>query len=90
MGENGRKNRGKMLEKSEKGKKWKRKQSEIQLLTSTSNDPRFAPLLDPPLGPLSAGLTAGRPNGRPDGRPDGYYSSNIRGTLLGVIFGGKR
>ena len=63
-----------MLGKSEKGKngKKKKKQSEIRLFTSTSNDPRFAPLLDP------------------NGRPVGKYSSNIRGTLLVIFFGGKR
>ena len=77
-----------MLGKSEKGKKWKRKQSEIQLLTSTSNDPQFAPLLDPDSSPKKWEANS-RPNGRPNGRPDGYYSSNIRGTLLGVIFEGK-
>ena len=42
-----------------------------------------------PVGRLD-GRPTGRPNGRPVGRPDGYYSSNIRGTLLGVIFEGKR
>ena len=87
--EKGRKNNGKRLGKSEKGKNGKRKQSEIQLLTSTSNDPRFAPLLDPDSSPKKWEANS-RPNGRPNGRPDGYYSSNIKGTLLGVIFWGKR
>ena len=93
MGEKGRKNRGKMLEKIRKRKKMKKKQSEIQLLTSTSNEPRFASLLDPDSSPKKWEANSrpnGRPNGRPDGRPDGYYSSNIKGTLLGVILGGKR
>ena len=53
-----------MLEKSETGKKWKRKQSEIKLWTST-----IQIVLDPPLtwtliavqknGKLTAGLSAG-------------------------------
>ena len=82
------------------GEKGKKRQSEIQLLTSTSNEPRFAPLLDPDSSPKKweansrpngrpNGRPVGRPVGRPNGRPDGYYSSNIRGTLLGVILGGK-
>ena len=48
------------------------------------NDPQFAPLLDPdgrPLAGLSAGLTAVL---------TGIIGNNIKGTLLGVIFGGKR
>ena len=40
-----------MLEKSDEGKKWQKKQSEIRLFTSTSNEPRFAPLLDPDSSP---------------------------------------
>ena len=90
-----------MLEKSEKGKKWKKQQSEIQLFTSTSNDPRFAPLLDPDSSPKKweansrpngrpNGRPVGRPVGRPNGRPDGYYSSNIKGTLLVIFFWGKK
>ena len=54
-----------------------------------SNEPRFAPLLDPDSSPKKWEANS-RPNGRPNGRPDGYYSSNIRGTLIGVIFGGKK
>ena len=58
-----------------------------------SNEPRFAPLLDPDSSPKkweANSRPAGRPAGRPNGRPDGYYSSNIRGTLLGYNFGGKK
>ena len=50
-----------------------------------SNRPRSALHLDPDSSPKKW-----EANSRPNGRPDGYYSSNIRGTLLGVIFGGKR
>ena len=62
-----------------------------------SNEPRFAPLLDPDSSPKKweansrpNGRPDGRPVGRPNGRPDGYYSSNIKGTLLVIFFGGKR
>ena len=70
-----------MLGKSETGKKWKRKQSEIQLLTSTI---QF--VLDPPLtwtliavqknGKLTAGLTASLTAGLPAG---------LTAVLTGII-----
>ena len=70
-----------MLEKSGKGKNRKRKQSEIQLLTST-----IQIVLDPPLtwtliavqknGKLTAGLTAGLLAGLPAG---------LTAVLTGII-----
>ena len=63
-----------MLENSEKENNMEKKQSEIRLFTSTSNEPRFAPLLDPDSSPKkweANGRPVGRPNGRPAGRPNG-------------------
>ena len=74
-----------MLEKSEKGKNGKRKQSEIKLWTSTI---QF--VLDPPLtwtliavqknGRLTAGLTAGLPAGLSAG-----LSAGLTAVLTGII-----
>ena len=68
----------------------KKKQSEIQLFTSTSNDPRFAPLLDPDSSPKKWEANS-RPNGRPNGRPVGRPNCRpvvilgypIRGNFFG-------
>ena len=82
-----------MLEKSGKGKKWKKKQSEIRLFTSTSNDPRFAPLLDPDSSPKkweANSRPSSRPNGRPDGRPLAVVTGTLVVILLVISFWGKR